>query len=397
MKSSKRNKKSLYIDQEALATLALAQEGLLSPVTKLMNKEEAENVDKTKIYKGKTFPFSFILAPSGKKNEEILKSLKKDEILDLVVNGEKVGEIKCEEVFKIDPKQRVKNIYGTDDLSHPGVSDTLKRLGEYAISGEYWINFDQIKKTKDIIKKAKKETGAKNVTAIMMAAKPFHRAHERLIRLTLEDSDLVVIFLLKPYSKDEFSYELRYKALDFFVKNYLPKNKVIIVPLENTYIFAGFNEVILDAIVAQNFGCNKLVIGKNHAGMGIYYDKNSLKSIFDSVKGINIDIETVSEFVYCNECKTLVSTNTCPHGSHHHIRYHSESILELLKLGILPPAVLVRKEISAIMLSELFPNRFKNLEKLYYNFIPFSGIMEEHSEKDFYIELMKLYQTTSLT
>jgi len=397
MKSLKRNEKSIFIDQEALATLALAKEGLLYPVTKLMNHKEAKEVDETKLYKGKTFPFSFILAPGGKRNEQILKSAKPGEIFDLVVDNKKVGEIKCEEVFKIDPKQRVKNIYGTDDLSHPGVNETLKRLGNWAICGEYWVDFDEIKKTKEKIKRAKKEIGAKNTTAIMMAAKPLHRAHERLIRLSLENSDLVVIFLLKPYSKDEFTYDLRYKVMDFFIKNYLPKNRVIIVPLENTYIFAGFNEVILDAIVAQNFGCNKLIIGKNHAGVGLYYDKNSIKSVFDILKGINIQIETISEFVYCNECKTLVSTNTCPHGSHHHIHYHSESILELFKLGILPPAVLVRKEISAIMLSELFPNRFKNLEKLFYNFVPFSGILEEHNEKEFYIELMNLYQTTSLT
>ena len=149
--------------------------------------------------------------------------------------------------------------------------------------------------------------------------------------------------------------------------------------------------------MAQNYGCTKLVVGKNHAGLGLYYDKNSVKSIFDKLKGINIAIETISEFVYCDECKTLVSTNTCPHGSHHHISYHADSILELLKLGILPPAVLVRKEISAIILSQLFPNRFKNLEKLFADLIPNPGLMIKHNEKDFYIELMKLYQTTSLT
>ncbi|WP_200763782.1 sulfate adenylyltransferase [Nitrosophilus alvini] len=396
MKFSRKNR-ALFIDKEAIATLALVQEGLLNPVVGLMNKKEADEVDRTGIYKGKSFPFSFILAPSGKRNEEVLKTAQKGETLDLIMNNTKYGELTVEEVFEIDPLKRVEKIYGTSDISHPGVVETLKRLGKYAISGNYYVDFEDIKKTKDIIKKAKKEIGAKHVTAIMMAAKPLHRAHERLIRLSLEKTDLVVIFLLKPYKKDNFSYELRYKTVDYFVKNYLPKNRVIVVPLENTYIFAGFNEVILDAIVAQNFGCNKLAIGQNHAGVGLFYDKNSIKSVFDTIKGLSINIETISEFAYCNECKTLVSTNTCPHGSHHHISYHSESILELLKLGILPPAVLVRKEISAIILSNLFPNRFKNLEKLYYNFVPFPGIMEEHNEKDFYIELMKLYQTTSLT
>ena len=395
MKSSKND--SLYIDKEALATLSLVQEGLLNPVDGLMGEKEAQKVDESKEYMGKSFPFSFILAPAGKRNEEILKKTRPGTKLDLVVDGKKVGEIHTKEIFGIDPVKRLKNIYGTTDISHPGIKATLKRLGNYAISGDFWVEFEEIKRAKEKIAKKKKELKAKRVSAIMLAAKPLHRAHERLIRLTLENSDLVVLFLLKPYHEERFSYNLREKTVDFFVKNYLPKNRVITVPLENTYIFAGYNELILDAIVAQNFGCNKLVVGQNHAGLSLYYDKNSAKNVFDRLKGINIEIETISEFVYCNECKTLVSTNTCPHGSHHHISYHADSILELLNLGILPPAVLVRKEISAIILSEFFPNRFKNLEKLFADLIPNRGILEKHTEKDFYIELMKLYQTTSLT
>ena len=395
MKSSRKN--SLHIDREALATLALVQEGLLSPIDKLMNSQEAAQVDATKLYKGKSFPFSFILAPSGRRNEEVLKNLHPGETVDLVQDGQKVGQVEVEEVFGIDPLKRLEHIYGTTDTSHPGIQSTLKRLGHYAVAGEFWVDFEEIKTYKQLLAKRKKELKAKNIAAIMLAAKPLHRAHERLIRLSLENNDLVVLFLLKPYVQEKFSYELRHRTLEYFVKNYLPKNRVLIVPLENTYIFAGYNELILDAIVAQNFGCNKLIVGKNHAGLGLYYDKNSVKSIFDGIKGITIAIETVSEFVYCDECKTLVSTNTCPHGSHHHISYHADSILELLELGILPPAVLVRKEISALILSELFPNRFKNLQKLYADLIPNSGLLEGHSETEFYIELMKLYQTTSLT
>ena len=60
MDSSKRNSKSLYIDTEALSTLALVQAELLSPLRKLMNKEEANDANVTKFYKGVPFPFLFI-------------------------------------------------------------------------------------------------------------------------------------------------------------------------------------------------------------------------------------------------------------------------------------------------------------------------------------------------
>jgi sulfate adenylyltransferase len=231
----------------------------------------------------------------------------------------------------------------------------------------------------------------------MMAARPLHRAHERLIRTTLDESDLLVIFLLKPYKEDPtLPYQLRYRSMDYFVKNYLPANRVIIVPLEYTYIFAGYNEVILDALVAENFGCDELVIGRNHAGLGSFYDKNRIQSVFDHLKGFHIAIHTAPEYAYCDICRTLVSDKTCPHGEHHHISYHADSILELLKKGLLPPAVLVRGEISAMILAHLFPNRFENLEKIYYDLMPGSGLLESQSEEDFYIKLMKLYQTTSL-
>jgi len=63
----------------------------------------------------------------------------------------------------------------------------------------------------------------------------------------------------------------------------------------------------------------------------------------------------------------------------------------------LPPAVLMRKEISAMILSAIFPDRFQNISVLYNDLIPNNGIIEEVSEEDFYKKLMKLYQTSSLT
>ncbi len=396
MASSRKNN-TLYIDQEALSALALLKAGLLYPVTSLMNKKQTMDVLETGTYNKKIFPFPLILAPSGKINEEVLTEAETGDRLTLVSEDVEVGHLIVEEVFEINPKERVRQIYGTDNLEHPGVKATYSRLGNTAVSGDFEIDLSTITQRKKDIETAKQRIGAQHVTAIMMGANPLHRAHERLIRQALDKTDLVVIFLLKPFNSTDLQFDLRSETLTYFVQNFLPTNRVIVVPLENSYIFAGYNEVIIDSIVAKNFGCNRLTIGQNHAGVGMYYDQNTNKSIIDKLTGLDIEVDIASEYVYCNVCKTLVSTKTCPHGQHHHISYHSDSILELIKLGLLPPAVLMRKEIAAIILSHLFPDRFKNLEKLYYDIMPVTGLLEEHTEKDFYIELMKLYQTTSLT
>jgi len=392
-----RKNKTLFIDKEAATALELLKDGLLSPATSLMNSKESQSVLKTGLIDGKTFPFPFILAPSGKRNAEVLKSLEAGEEVSILFDGNPFAILVVDEVFHIDPSDRIKHIYGTDDISHPGVQTTINRLGPLAVSGEYELINQSSNKNKEIIQEAKKLVDAKHVTSLVMVANPLHRAHEKLIRQTLDNTDLLVIFLLKFSNESNLDYETRKESLNFFINNFLTKNHVVVVPLESSYIFAGYNEIIIDAIVAKNYGCDRLTIGRNHAGLGMFYDSNSNKSIVDKVIGIDIEISVASEYVYCDECTTLVSKNTCPHGQHHQISYRSDSILELLELGLLPPTILIRKEISAHILSKLFPQRFKNLEKLYYDILPIEGLLEEHTEKDFYLELMKLYQTTSLT
>ena len=390
-------RKSLYIDTEALSTLALIKAGLISPVEGLMGEAEAREVDETKLYKGVPFPFSFILAPKGEQNHQTLLTLQKGEVVDLITDNQKVGELIVDETFPIDPKKRLYNIYGTYDQSHPGVKNTLARLGEIAVSGEYSVIYPLITDNINRIQKMVNKTGAKFITSMMLAANPLNRAHERMIRQAISDSDLLIIFLRKPFTSEGLRYDIRHNALTTFVENFLPRNKVLIIPFENTYIFAGYNELILDALLAKNYGCHQLVIGKNHGGLGLYYDQNRLNSVFDHCKDIDIEIKTVDEYVYCDTCKTLVSTQTCPHGQHHHVHYHSDSIMKLIQSGVIPPSILVRKEVSANILAALFPDRFNNLQEMHYSLMPGSGLLEQQSEEQFYLKLIELYQTSSLT
>ena len=396
--ASLRKNRQLYIDAEALSTLALVQEGLIAPVTKLMNREEALEVNRTKMYQGVPYPFAFILSPSGKRNREVLKRAKRGDTIELVNGGNVVGELVVDETYEIDIEQRLTCIFGTSDPYHPGVKDTISRLGDIAVCGEYRVEYplisSSIKKVRNLIL----EQSAKNISGFMLQANPLNRSHERMIREILDHSDIVVLFLIKPFHNSGWlRYDIRYEALISFIENFLPKNRVIVVPLENSYIFAGYNELVLDALVAKNYGCNRLVVTKNHTRLGSYYDKNRLNSIFDNSKGIKMKISTVDHYVYCNRCRTLVSNSTCPHGQHHHIHYHSASILKLIEAGMMPPSILVRREVSASVLSTLFPDRFENIQELYDALVPNEGLMEEHSEEDFYIKLMGLYQTSSLT
>ena len=395
--SYSRKNDALFIDTEALSSLALVQEGLLAPVTGLMGKEEAEEVDTTRKYKNIPMPYSFILAPKGKRNQDVLKNAKKGDRLRLVTQGKDVGYIEVDDIFKIDPLKRTFQIYGTTDTSFPAVNRALKRLGEWAVSGKYEVEYPSIRENIKKVQDAIKESGAKRVAGMMLGANPFNRAHERIIRQILDRSELLVIFLMKPFTKEGIDYNIRKESLSIFIDNFLPKNRIVVVPFENSYIFSGYNELILDAILAKNYGCTELVVGRNHRALGAIYSENEMNTIFDNFKDIDIQISLVNEIVYCDMCRTLVNQSTCPHGQHHHIHYHHKPLMKLIQNGIIPPTILVRKEISSHILASLYPNRFSNLQETYDMLIPSGGLLEEKSEKDFYIKLIELYQTSGLT
>jgi len=389
--------RQLYIDKEAVATLGLLQDGLLYPVTKLMNKQEAKIVDETKKYNNITFPFSFILAPNGKRNKEVLSTIKNNETLDLVCDNKICGKITSKEVFRINKQERIKIIFGTQNLEHSGVRDTNRRLGDYAICGDFEINFKETKKYKNKIAQAIKTTRAKKISSMMVSGKPFHRAHEQLIRTALTNCDLLVLFILKPYKDELLSYETRKKTIEHFCNNYLPKDKVIVVPLENTYIFGGFNELVLNAIVAKNFGCDKLIVGENQTGLGAFYCKGNLSSVADNIKDIKIKIKIMSINFIDLFAGTGGFSLALEDGHHHHINYHSASILGLLELGIIPPSILMRKEISSIILSDLFPQRQAKLNQFQQHLSSNSSLLDDFDAKNFYENLIDLHQISSLT
>lgn len=160
MGSLKKNKK-LVLDQGFCASMALVQEGILGKVDKLMNQTEARKANSTGYYKGYPMPFSFILSPAGKRNQETIQNIKSGEIVDIMVNDIKKGEITAEDSFKIDKYKRVVNIFGFYDENDDEIKSVLKNLGDFALSGTFNIQCESIKYEKQKIQNAIKNLNAK--------------------------------------------------------------------------------------------------------------------------------------------------------------------------------------------------------------------------------------------
>ena len=392
--TSARKNSEISINTEVFGALELIKNKILSDYDSLMDDEQIKEVSKKGYFNGEPMPYSFGFAPFGEINQNTASKLHAGQRVNLNMDGKIVGHIDVAKVFKFDESMRAKNIF----LANESNSEMSLNLGKYGISGEFELYDESLQISKDALNELIKESGAKKITAVFLTADPFNRAHERLVRMTIDKADLVVVFLIRTREERHIDYEIRKQVLDFFNQNYLPTKKVFVFALKNTTLFSSHANPTLECIAASRLGANKLVIGQNHSGIGMFFDHNEVHTILDIYKNdLNLDVIVLPELVYCNKCKTLVSTKSCPHGQHHQIKYHPDVIKELLFNGIMPPAILVRPEISALILSKLYVNRFKDIQKLCDDLFVNSGLLENKTDRDFYEELMKLYQTSSLT
>ena len=392
--TSARKNSEISITTEVYGALELIKNEILSNYDSLMDDEQIKEVAKKGYFNGEPMPYSFGFAPFGEQNQSVASKLTAGQRVNLGLDGKVVGHIDVAKVFKFDEGMRAKNIF----LANEASNDKEINLGKYGINGKFELYDESMQESKKALYELIRESGAKKITAVFLTADPFNRAHERLVRMTIDKADLVVVFLIRTREERHIDYEIRKQVLDYFNQNYLPTKKVFVFALKNTTLFTSHANPTLECIAASRLGANKLVIGQNHSGIGMFFDHNEAHTILDIYKNdLNLDVIVLPELVYCNKCKTLVSTKSCPHGQHHQIKYHPDVIKELLFNGIMPPAILVRPEISALILSKLFVNRFKDIQKLCDDLFVNSGLLENKTDRDFYEELMKLYQTSSLT
>ncbi|NLK66633.1 MAG: sulfate adenylyltransferase [Campylobacteraceae bacterium] len=381
----------LQIDKETYGNLSIIKNEVLSKYSSLMDEHEIDEVVNSGYLNGELMPYAYIFS----RDKEEIRDIKFGEVVKLELDGKIVGEILATNVFRHKGYWRFFSLFEANAISLPNEEDYN---GKFCISGEIMLYDDEISKIKKEISRLKSELNLQKITALMLSANPLHRVHERLIRLTIDKADLLLIFLIRSHAEDRLEYELREKTLRFFIDKFLPREKILLIPLRDTMLFSEHKNPELECMAAHGFGANKVVLSQKHGSIGMFFTQNQAHTIIDKIRKISdIEVLVMPEYVFCNECNTIVSTKTCPHGQHHHVRYHSKTLRTLLRSGILPPAILMRKEISALILSELFPKRFENLQQIYDELFPNQGILETNTYEDFYNELAKLYQTSSLT
>ncbi len=358
----------IMVDLEAVITLEMIATGVLSPNEGFMDEEDYKSVlTKGRLKNGVVWPVPLSFAPIGERNKQVIKTLSVgDEVALADETREPVAILTLTDIFHYDREFRATHLFGTKDRNHPGVDSIYRRMGDTALAGPiqllrrvHWGPFEEIRmeprETWELFYEKKK---FKSVGGFITGANPLHRGHEYIHRNALEELDGLFVQPLVEMAKREYTrHEFRVLSYRSVLDTYYPKERTILAPLRVTYIFAGPREAVLHALIMKNYGCTHALIGRDHAGIGDYYDKYASHTIFDEFTPdeLGIDIRLFHEVFYCTRCDTQATEQTCPHDEQYRINISGTGIRELLRYGVLPPKEIVRPESARIAMQGVQP------------------------------------------
>ncbi len=365
----------IEVDSEILLDVENIATGAFSPLKGFMTREELLSIaHEMRLPDGPVWTVPVLLqlrerpdVPSGER--VLLKDTK----------GKVKAIIDVKEVFEIDLGEIARLVWGTESEEHPGVKHFYSK-GKWAIGGEVWLleraetPFAEWILDPEDTRKIFEYRRWKSIVGFQTRNAP-HRAHEYLQRLGLEIGDGLFIHPILGWKKsDDFNSLTVLKAYNYLVNHYYPKNRVLLSGLSTSMRYAGPREAVFHAIIRKNFGCTHFIVGRDHAGVGNFYDPYAAHRIFDQLpEDIEIEIIRVTSVFFCSVCETMASDKSCGHSDENRIYVSMTKIREAIRKGEIPPSHMIRPDVVDILI--------KDYNYYSFQFVPENGERDDRTDR----------------
>lgn len=329
-------------------------DGIFSPLEGFLLKQDFESV----VSRGRLandLPWTIPIVLDVDK--ETATKMKDSRDVALAVNGRSFAVMHVEEVYNFDKKAAAGGVYGTTDEKHPGVAKTFS-LKEFLVGGkiDYFKRPEETpvrryrktpKETREIFEKA----GWKTIVGFQTRNVP-HVAHEMLQKASLNIHDgLFVNPLIGKKKSGDYKDEVIVSAYETLIKNYYPQNRCHLATLHTEMRYAGPKEAIHHSIMRKNFGCTNIIIGRDHAGVGTYYDPFASQHIFENYPDIGIEPVFFPAFFYCRKCLSFASERNCPHGQEFQEQLSGTKLRKMILEKQSPSEYMMRPEVFKTLIN----------------------------------------------
>lgn len=369
--------KKVEISPRIKGDLIMMGIGGFSPLTGFMSKADWRRVCEEYLLTDDTFwPIPVTLdatkedADAIKEGEEIaLYDPERKEIMATMKVLEKYEmskedkEFECERVYMGEGTPTPEEFWKIAKDDHPGVQMVMNQK-DFNLAGpvkvlseaEYPTKYGDIYMRPEESRKMFDSRGWKEVAALQLR-NPMHRSHEYLAKIAVEVCDGIFIHSLVGNLKPgDIPADVRVKCIDVLVKNYFVADKVVQggYPLDMRY--AGPREGLLHATFRQNYGCSRMIIGRDHAGVGDFYGMFEAQTIFEKIpqptgegKALLCNPLKIDWTFYCYKCDGMASLKTCPHGKEDRVLLSGTMLRKLLSEGGELPDHFGRDEVIEIL------------------------------------------------
>ena len=347
---------TLRITEEEVSTVYNIAWGILSPLEGFLNSEDYHSViDSMRLSNDVPWTIPILL--------HVPDSLRRDDCPEVTLVDESnrpVGVVAVDETYTISKKEYAMKVFGTEDVSHPGVakifaaSDSVAggRLKE--VVGRATA-FDDVTLSPRETRVLFREKGWDDVIAFQTRNAP-HVGHEYVQKMALLNAGgLFINPVLGKKKPGDFRDEVivdTYKAL---IKNYYPRDSVVMSVLHYEMQYAGPKEAIMHAIMRKNFGCTKIAIGRDHAGVGNFYGPYAAQEIFKEFPDLGIEPLLMREFYYCKKCEGIANERICPHPESDRLTFSGTTLRKMFQAGNAPPKEFMRREVAQVILGHKSP------------------------------------------
>ncbi len=360
LREKAQNLQKIYLADRRLSDLEMIGNGAFSPLDGFMNRGDYENVVINKrLANGLPWTIPITLAVTADEAE----SLKQDQEVALIDKFDNIlAVMSLEDIYKYDKQREAREVYRTDDEAHPGVKN-LYRRGDIHLGGKIQVlaqrsdaNFPEYRLTPEQTRRAFAERGWKTIVAFQ-TRNPIHRAHEYVTKSALEIVDGLLIHPLVGHTKDDdIPAEVRMECYEVLIKNYYPRERVMLTVLPAAMRYAGPREAIIHAIVRKNYGCTHFIVGRDHAGVGNYYGTFDAQYIFDEFTPEEMDIVPLKfEHAYYSPTVNGMGTDkTLPEGAEK-VTLSGTKVRQMLLDGVVPPIEFTRPEVAEVLIKAMKP------------------------------------------
>jgi sulfate adenylyltransferase/3'-phosphoadenosine 5'-phosphosulfate synthase len=338
----------LQVGQRELSDLFMLASGALSPLTNFMGRRDYDSViTQGRLANGQPFTIPILLRAEAPSADRIA----------LYIGDRPVGILDVDESFATEPEREAHSVYGTEDDAHPGVR-LLKDSPGTALGGRVTAlahptsGFPDYDLTPMQVRAIKENNKWKTMVGFQ-TRNPVHRAHEYLQKVALESIDGLLLHPLVGETKsDDIPAGVRMACYEELLRGYFPQDRVLLATNPAWMRYAGPKEAVFHAIVRRNYGCTHFIVGRDHAGVGSYYDTYAAHRIFDEYAPgeLGIEILRFEHTFYCEACGGMASTRTCPHPADRHKTLSGTAVRKLLAEGKDLPEEFTRPEVARVLL-----------------------------------------------